>query len=311
MKNCYCCGFYPLIGLLSSNLINPDDKVYYIRYTKDEWKNPNEINEKWLVDLISKTFGINIIFSPLYTDTNKPIFEVNEGDYISENLVNFMRNEIKNKMIYCVAEGSSGLRHLYYDTWWLRGEVINNRKLKYILFDDHEKIVSKFKKYNIIVVEYILFKKGFIKLKDAISKELNFNFDQFEYIFCPFLLHNLDDQFYDLTLKVNNSTTKVLIKKHPSDFREYDQYFLNNNNYILLDEIFDIIPLELFFLNEISKFIGFYSTATLFIPINRVTIINIISKRIINFLKNEGSYIQKINNKRILQKKQYDRGSYN
>jgi hypothetical protein len=310
MKNIYCCGFYPLIGLLSSNLIGNTDKIYYLRYTKEEWMNPNEINEKWLIDLLSKIYNINIFFSPLYTDKNKPEFEVNEGDYISENIINFMRSDIKKKMIYCVAEGSSGLRHLFYDVWWLRGEIIHNRNIRYILFDDYEKIISKTKKYNVKIIDYNLLRNGFIKLKDAISKELNFDFDQFEYIFCPFLLHQLDDQFNELSLNMNNNSI-VLIKKHPSDFRTYDQFLLNKKNYILLDEKFNLIPLELFFINEKSKFIGFYSTATLFIPINRVTILNITSNRIKQFLKKEGSYIHKINNKRILQYKKYDRRSKN
>jgi hypothetical protein len=298
MKNFYCCGIYPLIGLLSSNLLDSNIKVYYVRYTKEGWRNPIEVNEKWLIGIISRVFNIKIEFSPLYTDINKPFFEVNSGDFISENLISFMRSDIGNKMIYCVAEGSSGLRHLFYDSWWLRGEVLNNRKFKYILFDDYDNVISKYKKYNLLVIEFELFKKGLIKLKEAISIELKFDFDQFEYIFSPFLLHNLDDQFDDLNLKVNGNK-KVLIKKHPSDFRIFDKYMLKNN-YIILDEVFDLIPLELFFLNQNSKFIGFYSTATLSIPINRVSIVKLNSKRVIEFIKNEGSYILKINNKRAL-----------
>ncbi len=295
-KNFYCGGLYPLIGILSSKLVEKEDNVYYLRYTKEGWLNPNEKNEKWLIELISNVFGSNIIFSPLYTDTNKPNFSIKDGDYVSENLIGFLKKDIKKSNIYCIAEGSSGLRHLYFDTWWLRGEVLNNRNFNYILFDDFEGVIGSFKKYNVEVIKFDLLKKGMDILKNAISIELNFDFDQFEYIFCPFLLHELEEQFDDL--KLMNQTSKILIKKHPSDFRDYSQFL--NNKFTLLDELFDLIPVELFFLNNFSNFIGFYSTATLFIPISRVKILNITSNRIINFLKKEASYIFRINEKRKL-----------
>ena len=292
----YCGGLFPLITFISSGHLKSNDIIYFIRYKKEEWENPNHENEKWLVDLISVIFNITIEYSPIYTDKNKPKFNISEGDFVSENILTFLKKDIKDFKINCVAEGASGLRHLYFDTWWIRGEILNNRNLKYILFDDCENTISKFNKYNVEILNFELIKTGFLKLKNKLSEELNFDFDRFDYIFCPFLLDSLENQF-NLLYRFIKKDTKVLIKKHPSDFRSYDE-FIKNHNFIFLDEVFNLIPLELFFLNNSSKFIGFYSTTILFVPINRIFILDLNTSRIKTHLKNEGKYLYKIQEKR-------------
>jgi hypothetical protein len=292
MKTFYCCGFYPLIFLLSSNKLNKNDKVIYILYKEDNWEDKNILREPYFVQIFCKIFKIEYTITDLITKYTKPIFMINNGDYISENLLHFLKNDINEKKIICIPEGSSGLKHLFFDLNWLKFEVLNNRFLEYIIFDDFDSIIYKKRKYNVEVVPYNLIKSGLLKISNYFNHELKYDFDQITNLFCPFLLEDLDTQ-KEILLNSLNPKDTIHIKKHPSDFRDYS-IFENDLRFTILNGDYELIPAELFFLNTNTNYWGFYSTVILSVSFNKINIIDCNSKMTINYLNNEARYLYKI-----------------
>lgn len=296
MINFYCCGIYPLMNVLSSNLLNENDFVRYIVYQPNGHQLPDGEVEKYLVEKICHSFNINFEISPIITEENSPLYIINDGDYISENLIILLRKQIRNLKIICVSEGASGLRHLFYDSWWLKGEVLNNRNFQYLVFDDIDSVIYKMKKYNVITINYNYLKLGREKIKKVLSESLSFNFDKFQNIFTPFLLEDLETQKQKL-LNIVGSEQKILIKKHPSDFRNYD-IFKDNPNFEFLSNFYNQVPVELFFLNSNTKYFGYYATAILSVRFENMNIISCNSNEAKLYLKKAASYLYKIYLKR-------------
>jgi hypothetical protein len=298
LKTFYCTGFYPLLFALCSNELLSIEKVCYVRYTEDNWRLPNLENEEYLVEFFCKYFKIRYSITDIITHKTKPFFKISEGDYISENLISFLSKDINKTKVVCVAEGASGLKHLFFDKNWIRGELLNNRHLSYLLFDDFDSCTSKCRKYNVKVVDFDIIISHLRTVAIKLSAKLNFDFSEVKQLFCPFLLQDLKSQ-KDFLLNKYNYSDKIYIKKHPSDFRDFS-IFKDDDRFLFLPESLDLVPAELFFVNGNTYYWGYYGTLIMTIRKDRINIINCNSEESNFYIKNQAKYLFKLFEKRFL-----------
>jgi hypothetical protein len=326
VSNVFCAGISPLFNLCASGILQKSTKINYL-WIKNIY-NSFPIKEFKQADFeferqIASFFGYELKIRGPYEWFCPPLDErfkgakikyltvsdlkIIDGDILTLNTIPFLSNMLVGQKISIFPEGASCFNYLkknyiisvlgrlkkkivgegFYQviTSWIlpdRDGVVNSFFEK----DERFKVLS-YKKLRINQKRYFQFLiSKFPEIKSLYVKKIDF-FHPVETI-----LSNDNYSKWAESISKEIRDAVILLKKHPSDQRNYERVF-NKLNVIWIPDFFSKIPAEIFLDPESMKYLGYYSTSILLfsaldvklIPPPDIIVREIIQKEYVGMIK--------------------------
>lgn len=282
-----------------------DNNFRYLKNLEFQKRIVSAVKNKMNIDIeiLENAIETNIFLSKqkkvVNYSTQSSIF-VDNNDLIVNHLFNYLKKNIMGKKISFITEGIGlfkiGKKKTYFNIlkkyFFLAIKLfLTKLSLFYypkaiIVFSDPNQWFEKFlKSYllpydNVIVLNNISnesFTRKYLDIFSDISKEFLYFFKLDYEVFHPLLKRSSLDEATEVLKKILSETSgNILVKKHPSDYRDFSGLKKISKRVILLSD--DLSPFlgEIFIKNE-TKYYGEFSSMMLSVNdsnINHITIKN-------------------------------------
>jgi hypothetical protein len=263
--------------------------------------------QKKIISILKKKFNLNIIIledcietNIFLKDQNKKVqFLTNEeivvdnNDLVSNNLFNYLKKKMKGKNISFISEGFGifnlgkkkslismlKIKLIIFLKFCLSKFSLSYFPKEIIIFSDRNEWFTKYFNsfylpYNKIVLKKNKINEKFINKYFEIFSNLSDDFLNFynkEYkIFHPVLKRLTANETSKLLIKILSITDgKILVKQHPSDYRDFSFLKYISKRIIILSDELKLFPGELFLKKE-TIYYGELSSLVLSIEENKL-----------------------------------------
>ena len=312
-RKAFLAGVPVLLNFCASENFKDVKKIYWIEMndiSKGKITSMNYDDNLKMSNLISKFFGYELVKTRVYnfdsTANNKYNFDfiddlpIENGDIVSENVTMYQSKKFAKTHIHLFPEGALTYNQLH-----------NLKKvfLNYPMTGPIRKLYKKFKRRDQFLIDrqwlipdYLNISKKLVKYMSEYSvlsykninknNDLFFNFLDQKFQLKEFIgekkiyIHPIQvpypikqyQEWLNL-IKQNTFPIEIIIKRHPTDQRDYGDTF---NDCKLFNSFSNSIPLEVFFSLANVYYVGYHSTTLLNLDPNRVKIIPPPNKEIMN-----------------------------
>jgi hypothetical protein len=277
----------------------------YLKNLKFQKQIVSAIKKKMKVDIeiLENAIETNIFLSKqkkiINYSTKSSIF-VDDDDLIVNHLFNYLKKHIKGKKISFITEGIGlfqiGKKKTFINIFkkYLVLAIkffLSKLSLFYypkaiIVFSDPNQWIEKFLKSYLLPYDKVIvlnnkstesFTEKYFDIFSDLSKDFLYFFKLDYQVFHPLLKRSSLEEATEVLKKILNETSgNILVKKHPSDYRDFSSLKKISKRIILLSD--DLSPFlgEIFIKNK-TKYYGDYSSIMLSVNdnnINHITIKN-------------------------------------
>ena len=296
MSNIFCTGLSPLFNICASGIFAKNTKINYLwiknTYDPSRFRSSSQVDCAVAIEMAS-FFGYKLIikgpyewFCPPQEKREKgleikiitfPDLKILDGDILTSNAIFFLSHMLAGQKISIFPEGASCFN--YFKKNYIRS-VLSRLKKKIVgkgfyestiswILPDRDGLVSLFfekdDRFEVLSYEKLrINQKRYFQLLLSKFPEIKSLFENKIDFFHP-VMNSLSNDYYlkwvESALKETRDAV-VLLKKHPSDLRNYDGVF-NKLNVIWVPDFLSIIPSEIFLEPGRMKYLGYYSTSML------------------------------------------------
>lgn len=271
-------------------------------------------HQKQLVSAVQKKMNIdidileNVIETNIFLNKQKKVVDysskssifIDDNDLVANHLFNYLKKHIKGKKIVFITEGIGlfgiGKKKTFINIikkylvlvikFFLCKLSLIYYPKEIIIFVDPNRWTEKFLKNYLLPYDKVIllnnkFKENFTEKYFDIFSNLSNEFSHYYYldykVFYPLLKRSTIDEATEVLKKILiNTSGNILVKKHPSDYRDFSSLKKISKRIILLSDDLSPFPGELF-LKKDTKYFGDFSSLMLSVDrknINYITIEN-------------------------------------